>query len=220
MATAETAKPPEPITRDWTSMFAFGLPAGSIRAIMAILILGTSCGLVVARPDLALPDYLRDLLFLILGHYFALRRGQAEPQQIGPPPLFLPRGSIRLLILLGFATVVGVLVYRGAPMRPSQSPAVYTLYLVAGFLIGVITSKINDFIVSRGHRPHRLWADMRAGIALLAALLLVALAWNEVYPFLPQPRGELPGRARTHLSEYGFDYIFSAIVGFYFGSRS
>lgn len=220
MATAETTKPPESLTRDWTSLFAFGLPAGSIRAILAILILGTSCGLVVSRPDLELPAYLRDLLFLILGHYFALRRGQAEPLQVGPPPLFLPRGSIRLLIILGFCTVLGVIIYRGAPMRPAKSPAVYTLFLVAGFLIGVITSKITDFIVSRGHRPHRLWADIRAGIALLAALILVALAWNEVYPFLPQPRDDLPGRVRTHLKEFGLEHVFGAIVGFYFGSRS
>lgn len=219
-----TPAPPRstaPIGRDWTVLYAFGIPAGSIRAILAILILGTACGLVALRPDLALPDYLRDLMFLILGHYFALRRGQEEPEQIGPAPLFLPRGTVRLLVIAGFATVIVLLVRRGAPMQPDQSPAAFSLILVVGFLLGVLSRKLGEWIsYFRGHRTHRIFADLRALVALLAAVVLVALAWNQITPFLPAPRGELPGRARTNISEYGLEHYFGAIIGFYFGARS
>ncbi len=219
MATTDT--PQRPRLEDWTELYAFALPSGSVRAILAILILGTSCGLVALRPDLPLPDYLRDLMFLILGHYFALRRGQAEPAEVGPPPLFLPRGSIRLLMVAGFTTVLVLLIRHGAPWRPAQSPAAFTLLIVAGFLIGVLSRKLIDWTTSwRGTRPHRIFSDLRALLTLISALILVALAWNQVHPFLPIARGKLPDRVKTPLSELGLEYVFGAIVSFYFGARS
>lgn len=206
---------------DWSNRYAFGLPAGSIRALLTILILGTACGLVALRPDLPLPDYLRDLMFLILGHYFALRRGQDEPEQIGPAPLFLPRGSIRFIVIAGFTAVVVVLIRRGAQFHPEQSPAAFSLILVAGFLIGAMSRKIGVWVGRfRGRGAHRFFADLRALVALLAALVLVALAWNQVTHWLPGPRENLPERAHRNISEYGFQYYFGALVGFYFGARS
>lgn len=222
MSNATTGTPRTNITEHWSALYAFGLPAGSIRAILALLILGTSCGLVALRPDLNLPDYLRDLMFLILGHYFALRRGQAEEKQVGPTPLFLPRGTIRVLIIAGYIAVFALLVRRGAPWRPSQSPAAFTLLLVAGFLLGVISRKLGEWTTAlRGTRSLRLFSDLRAIVTLIAALVLIALSWNEIFPFLPTPRDQLPGRiGRTPLSEIGLEYFLSAIVGFYFGARS
>ena len=48
--------------------------AGSVRAVLAILVFGTVWALLVAKPDRDVPEFLRDLLFVILGHYFAARR--------------------------------------------------------------------------------------------------------------------------------------------------
>ena len=209
--------------RDWSEVFAFGLPTGSIRAILAILVLGTAAGLTAVRPNAPLPDYLRDLMFLILGHYFALRRTQSEPALMGPPPLFLPRGSIRLIILLGYVAVVFIVLRGGVVARPSASPSAFAMLLVGGFLLGVLTSKIVHWLNRhRTTRPHRFFSDVRAVIVLLAAVVLVTLAWNTAFHFLPTPKpaAELPGRVHMALGDYGLEHWFGALIGFYFGSRS
>src|SRR4051794_32368249 len=58
---------------DWRRLHALGLPSGSIRALLALLIFATTWALLVLRPTREVPDYLRDLLFIIMGHYFAAR---------------------------------------------------------------------------------------------------------------------------------------------------
>ncbi|HEU5118236.1 MAG TPA: hypothetical protein VFT74_16580, partial [Isosphaeraceae bacterium] len=204
----------------WSELYPFGLPAGSVRALLTIGIVGTAWGLIVLHPDTALPGYLRDLLFLVLGHYFALRRGQGEPMEAGPPPLFLPRGSVRLLVVATFVATLVLVIRNGGLRRVDDTPAAYSLLLVLGFLLGVLSSRFAHFLKRRGHRPHRVFADARAGIALLAAIILLVLAWNQIYAFLPMPRDVPLGRARVPLSQYGLEYVFSAVVGFYFGARS
>src|SRR5271154_2166192 len=86
---------------DWRRLHALGLPSGSVRALLAILIFAATWGLLVVRPSQEVPDYLRDLLFIIMGHSFAVRRRAGQAEKIGPPPLYLPRGSVRLLLVLG-----------------------------------------------------------------------------------------------------------------------
>ena len=209
--------------RDWSEVFAFGLPTGSIRAILAILILGTAAGLTAVQPNEPLPDYLRDLMFLILGHYFALRRTQSEPALQGPPPLFLPRGSVRLMILLGYAAVVFIVLKGGVQARPSASPSAFAMLLVGGFLLGVLTSKLVNWLNRhRSTPPHRFFSDVRAVIVLLSALILATLAWNSAFHFFPDPKTveQLPGRVHTALGDYGLPHWFGAVIGFYFGSRS
>src|SRR6202451_3592653 len=87
-------------TIDWHHFHALGLPAGSTRALLAILVFGTAFGLLVLQPTRDVPEYLRDLLFIILGHYFASRKRAGPSEDAGPPPLYLPRGTIRLLLIM------------------------------------------------------------------------------------------------------------------------
>src|SRR5438067_2271846 len=123
---------------DWRRLHAFGWPAGSVRALMALLVFGTLWGTIILRPDMELPEYLRDVLFIILGHYFAVRsRADAEPEP-GPPPLFLPRGSVRLLLIGGFVVTAVVLQRQGRLWSIGDNPGVVTLFLVSGFLLGVV----------------------------------------------------------------------------------
>lgn len=211
---------PRDATIDWRELYAFGLPAGSVRSLLTVAIVASSWALTVLHPDKDLPGYLRDLLFLVLGHYFALRRGQSESVEPGPPPLFLPRGTVRLLIVLTFVVTVVLLLRNQGLRKADETPAAYTLLLVLGFLLGVFSSKVAHLLRRRGHRPFRLFSDARASIALLAAAALLVLSWNQVYGFLPVPRDVPLGRATTPLSRYGLEYVFSAVVGFYFGARS
>ena len=65
---------------DWRTVHAWGLPAGSIRGLLAILIFGTVWALLLLQPGDEIPDYLRDLLFIIMGHYFAARHRARRPR--------------------------------------------------------------------------------------------------------------------------------------------
>ena len=60
---------------DWRRVHALGWPSGSVRALLAVLIFATTWGLMILRPTQEVPDYLSDLLFIIMGHYFASRGG-------------------------------------------------------------------------------------------------------------------------------------------------
>src|SRR5215210_4654090 len=112
---------------DWRRLHALGMPSGSVRALLAILIFATTWGLLVLRPSQEVPDYLRDLLFIIMGHYFASRRRADQGDEPGPPPLYLPRGSVRLLLVIGCVAVAVVLFRRGQLTTPAKHPGVVTL---------------------------------------------------------------------------------------------
>ena len=75
------------------SHYAFGLPGGSVRALLAMTIFGGIWAWMWLHPDTEIPAYVRDLMFIIMGHYFAARHRAGT--EIGPPPLYLPRGSVR-----------------------------------------------------------------------------------------------------------------------------
>ncbi|QDV38827.1 hypothetical protein [Tautonia plasticadhaerens] len=205
---------------DWKGRHAFGLPPGSVRALLALLIAATLCGTLALRPDREVPAYLRDLMFIILGHYFAVRgraRGSPDEGEAGaPPPLYLPKGTVRLLLVLGFVAVAALLARRGRLAPIDENPGSVTLLLVGGFLLGALMKwALGRF--STGGRPRwfRILEDVKAVVALASAAVLVVLCWDQASPFLPDAMtGTIP-----RLGEHGPEHLASALVGFYFGSR-
>src|SRR5437870_2858126 len=88
---------------------ALGLPAGSIRALLALAVLG--CLWLVAYrsveqgPDTKLPlefVYLQFLMVLILAHYFSAHGNTIGSTVSRKSPLGLPRGTVRLILLVGY----------------------------------------------------------------------------------------------------------------------
>jgi hypothetical protein len=212
--------PNSTIPVDWRTVHALGLPSGSIRALLAILVFGTVWALLLVQPGAEVPDYLRDLLFIIMGHYFAARHRTSEDPESGPPPLFLPRGSVRFLLVAGSVAVAVLLFRRGQLNSLDHNPGAVTLLLVGGFLLGVAMNAAMSWWRSRGHRPPRLVEDVRALLSMAAAGLLIFLVWNR--PLQLVPPGEIdrlipPG---IHLGRFGPEHLLAAVVGFYFGSRS
>jgi hypothetical protein len=176
--------------------------------------------LLVRQPDQEIPDYLRDLLFIIMGHYFASRRRAATSVSTDPGPLFLPRGSIRVVLFGGFVAVGVILFRRGGFRDPTSHPGVVTLMLVAGFLLGVIVAKFGDWWRDRGHRVPRWIEDARALVAILAAVVLILMVWNRFGHILVPRDANLFDNWKLNLGHYGPEHILGAVVGFYFGSRS
>jgi len=199
--------------RHWREVNAFGLPEGSVRALLAVAVFATIWVLLVRRADHEVPDYLRNLLFIIMGHYFATRRRPSPENAGGPGPLFLPRGTIRWVLFGGFVAV-GVLLFRqGRLWDPAGNPGVVTLMLVVGFLLGVVVARIGEWRRERGHPAPRWVEDLRAAVALVAAAVLLFLVWGRIDS---EPFEETSLR----IGKYGDEHIMSALVGFYFGSRS
>jgi hypothetical protein len=205
---------------DWRRQHALGLPAGSVRALLAVLIFVTMWGLLIVRPNKEVPDYLRDLLFIIMGHYFAARRKSGPADEPGPPPLYLPRGSIRLFLVIGSVAVAVLLFRRGRLTALDDNPGVVTLLLVGGFLAGVAVNTLATWWRDRGHYTPRIVEDLRALISMAAAGILVILVWNHIVVLFPADSiDELISR-RVHLGHLGVEHFLAAVVGFYFGSRS
>ncbi len=205
---------------DWRRLHALGLPAGSIRALLAILIFATAWGLLIIRPNQEVPDYVRDLLFIIMGHYFAARRQSEPADEAGPPPLYLPRGTVRLFLVFGSIAVAVILFRRGRLIGLDENPGVVTLLLIGGFLLGVGLSTLSTWWQDRGHRTPRIVEDLRAVISMAAAVTLAILVWNHVLDLLPADSVDAALSTGAHLGRFGIEHVLAAIVGFYFGSRS
>jgi hypothetical protein len=215
-ATSSEPKPPA----DWRHVHAYGLPEGSVRALMALLIFGTLWGSLILRPDREIPESLRDLLFIVLGHYFAVRKRTAATEPGGPPPLYLPRGTIRLLLIAGFVAVTVVLFRHGQLTHVRANPGVLTLVLVSGFLLGVVVQKLASWWSGAGRRVPRVVEDVRATVSLVAAVLLAVLVWDQLVPFLPAEIVKAFRVLDFGMGRYGPEHVLAAVVGFYFGSRS
>ena len=194
-------------TLDWRRLHALGLPSGSVRALLALAVVGTVCGLLLQAPERALPEHLESLLVVVLGHYFAAR-GQAPVDPAGGPgPLYLPRGSVRLLLVLGLLGV-GVAVTRQGELQAHRG--LFTLVLVFGFLLGLLLTRVAGWFQRRIRGHSRWFEDLRA-ILGLAAVGVLAL-----HAFL----GVLPGPEQVSFGSLGLEQGLAGLVGFYFGSRS
>lgn len=188
---------------------AYGLPAGSIRAVLALLIFGAIWVLLAKHPDIAVPAYLQNLMFIIMGHYFASRNAKdKDPSE--PSPLYLPKGSIRTMLVGGFAVTAAVLSYKNQWfVGGSLSQSAIALIVVLGFMLGVI----------RGHvfKKQRRWLeDIRATVSLTAGVVLVAM----VFGLLRIPDFSEISNVQYVATHFRYEEVLAGIVGFYFGSKS
>lgn len=200
-----------------------GLPAGSVRALLALSVLGMLWLLALqplARNGPALGEFqlstpfmdLQILMVLILAHYFAAHGHSIRTHAEQKSPLSLPRGSVRFLLLAGYLGLA-VFLYRTQPtfQYPSTSALVLLLVLVSGFFLGHILTGAVRYL-SHGVLPY-WFQDILAWVALLAMLamgvLLIILLFINPSLSLGQ-----------EISPPVLEAILAALVGFYFGARS
>jgi hypothetical protein len=201
--------PTPPVTRH-----ALGLPAGSIRALLALMVVALIC-LLLLFSDYPLPVYLLYLLFMILGHFFAAHGNSIAGEGSQGNPLHLPRGSIRLLIL-GMLIATVAYEYAKDPdalgkqltgaMEEAQKLPMLPVVLLGGFFLGVILHTL----VGRHFTPY-WFKDVEAWVALLAFL---GLGIEVMIHLVINPTLETP------LRPYTWQAILAAIITFYFGARS
>ncbi len=193
-----------------------GLPPGSVRAILTLLVLGVVVAETVhnRRVDV----FWSNTLLIVLAHYFTARRFVKLPKdqlerlqnegvlERDTQPLFLPKNTIRFLIV---ATFIGLGVYLYTKGRLTElnwktleSLDVFLIVLV--YLAGVMWHGLRS-LVRRGAEPPPAgrFADIQAAIVLLVMGAVAATYFFDRADLLPE------GAQKAAL----------ALVLFYFGSR-
>jgi hypothetical protein len=200
---------------------AFGWPPGSIRALLVLIVVILVCALMLITRDqkgaiIPIPPYLLYLLFLAVGYYFAARGHTKQVHKDVPHPLWLPAGSIRLIIMAALAATVAWKLYsdqeglvaqlRASAQQIHEQPLL-PLVLLGGFFAGVVFR-----VLILGKHERSPWAqDLEAWVALIGVLLMGVAA---IIHLVINPTLETP----LHLPEY--EGFLGAIVTLYFGLRS
>ena len=194
-----------------------GLPTGSVRALLTLVVVAVVVAkLAFDRP----PDVLWiETLMIALAHYFTSRRFVALPpavmqrlEQEGVlenerQPLYLPKNSIRTIIIGAFVGL-GIYLFRGEgnwyERRLFQPQSVAMLSMVFAYLLGAIVGTISGWFKKRRAQPITgTWGDIKAVIVIGAILVAAVPEFVDFgMPFPPL-----------------VDRIALGLALFYFGSR-
>jgi hypothetical protein len=213
---------PPPVAAAPAPRHALGLPAGSIRSLLALGVLAYLWVLALhpfyeGQPPAAaqLPlafVYLQILMVLILASFFAAHGSTIGPRASPRSPWGLPRGTIRGVLLLGYLGLAAFLYHTQPAFEypPTGAFLLLLLLVLSAFFAGhVLTAVVRG--LSRGALP--FWfQDLQAWVALLALLCLGILVLAQVI------NTSLPVGQKLDLPM--LESVLAALVGFYFGARS
>lgn len=191
-----------------------GIPAGSVRAllclmIVAFLVIQTARGV---RVDVVWSE----ALMITLAHYFTTRRfvplsndlrakleatGEIEPDE---NPLYLPKHSVRILLIAAFA---GLAWYLSSHARLFEPQSLSLLVSVGAYLLGISVRGLLAWCSRHtGVTAPAWWVDLKAGGTL--AIVFVAILLQLV------GANELHGIDTSRLQDFSL-----GLVLYYFGSR-
>jgi hypothetical protein len=202
---------------------ALGLPAGSVRAMLALGVLGLLAVLAFMAPlrHIALPMSLVYLLLmlavLILASFWSAHGNSIGERVSASSPLGLPKGSVRLLLMLGYGGLAAWFYLKrdefAGLMGDVPVGQVFPLLglLLGGFFLGHILSGIMRTL-GGGTVPY-WYQDLQAWVALIAMIALVVLGIVHVFinPNMP---------AESRITMPNMEGALAALVGLYFGARS
>lgn len=195
-----------------------GLPTGSVRAMLTLILVAVVITRIVQGNDVGESNKADDLmwveaLLIALSHYFTSRRFVELPPNVlreledqgvverERNPLFLPRNSIRIIIVGAFGWLTYHL-YKTGQLWAHHAASL--LGLLAAFMFGALVRRISAALnFRRRNTPQGAWGDLKALIVLISVL---AVAIPE---FLGNPLVLPPSFHRVAL----------AMMLFYFGSR-
>lgn len=196
---------------------ALGLPAGSVRALLAFGILGYLWALALSPgrdPRISQAFiYLQVLMVLMLAHFFSAHGRTIGSKVSRSSPLGLPRGSIRFLLLGGYLGLAYFMFVTKPNFEiPQTGPVLLMLaVLLTSFLLGHWLTAFVLYL-ARGVMP-AWFQDVQAWFALIGLIVL-----GIIVIFRLVINVSLPLENQINLD--GLEMALAAIVGFYFGARS
>ncbi len=187
-----------------------GLPAGSIRAIIALTI-ASSFVVHLLLTNQPIPLYLYFLLALVPPFFTAHGTSiGADPTE--PSPLYLPRGLIRILISLGTLAAVGYFIFLNEGSIKGLAPAANDLNAFPNYLIAMVAGLLVGMLVGKGPwRKLPAFQDIQAWISIVA---LLALGTELVIDLVVRKR------LTDAIDPVTWNTALIAILSFYFSSRS
>ena len=205
---------------------AWGLPAGSVRALLALAVLGLLWtialfhppGEKVAEADKHLPMILLSLqvlMVLILAHYFTAHGKTIGRQVSGASPLGLPGGSIRFVLAVGYIGLGVFLFYNHADFELPEKTSLWSLLLelvvvVVSYFVGMLLSRF--VLLVWGDPPPGPYQDLEAWIAMLALLGLGITVLIHMINRTVSVENQIPLDVAQA--------VLSGLIGLYFGARS
>ncbi|MGA1792688.1 MAG: hypothetical protein ACMUHM_01945 [Thermoplasmatota archaeon] len=179
------------------------LPRGSVRALLLISISLICWVLLIWGREV--PNYLLNLVLVMIGYYFAFRVAQpskATSREVvdkeAKHPLHLPRGYVRWIVVGGFMIALVVLVATG---RIARHDHIEFYFILTGLVIGYLARKTrSDWL--KFETPV-FFKHAKALLLLLIAAFLMVLFFGGLADMVHP----LPIR------------LSIAVIGFYFGSR-
>jgi len=210
MAAPVTAKPSVPPVQTPLKP-PLGLPAGSVRATLAIILSGSLWYVILRGGDP--PQILVDSALLVVAFYFGVRSTApvvpaARPVSVqgGPKvrqPLYLPRGIVRTVLAVGFLGVIAYVAYRDGTMPQAL---ILILQVIVSYVIGYGISRVLLRRARLGKELGRGARVARNAISLAAIGITAGASWAIVAgQFDLVPEYLRNGLAWT--------------IAFYFGSR-
>ncbi len=192
---------------------ALGLPSGSIRALLTLMTVGFIVVQTARGERVSLLWF--ESLMIVLAHYFASRRlVQMSPGlrerltaegvlEAEPNPLYLPRHSLRLMIVGAF---IGLAVYLNRYDRLFDPVALPIFIAVGSYFLGIAFHAIMAWW-NKGRQTTgaKRFDDLRAAATLAAMALVIALqltGWQSAIPYGDK-----------------LEALPLALMLFYFGSR-
>jgi hypothetical protein len=206
--------------------FALGLPAGSVRAILALAVLGLLWAVALTHPhgetvseaDKHLPTILiglQILMVLVLVHFFTAHGHTIGRHISGVSPLGLPGGSIRFILAAGYIGLSVFLLYNQADFDLPEKGALWSLLLelvvvLVCYFAGMLISGLVRMVW--GAPPPAPYQDMEAWVAILALLGLGIVVLLHLINRNVAVENKIP----LDIAQA----VLSGLIGLYFGARS
>ncbi len=160
-----------------------GMPTGSVRALLTLIVVAVVV-VNIASGQKDLDVIWVETLLMALAHYFTSRRFVDLPRDVRLKleqdgilederhPLFLPKHTIRLVLIGAFA---GLAFYLYQHHRLWEPRAVTLLGMVAAYLLGTMVRGFTRWLSRwRSTPPSRFWGDAKA-LVVLATVAGVAI---------------------------------------------
>jgi len=198
---------------DQPTRHPLGLPPGSVRSILAVMITGLFAILLLqpASETVYMPAFLYPLLSLLL--VYVVAHGKSIAPAGERPPLHLPHGTVPFLVTIGLIAAVAWKYVNDhdtllARLQPTSAQLQQWPELLAALFGGFLFGRI----LRRGPWNHTpMYQDLLAWVSLICMLGLgiETLAVVFIHPTLPEG-----------LDMHKLEAFLTAAVSLYFGARS